>query len=117
MTLKPTGTISPDQVRFSQASIRFRFRDGRTIDEMADGLRNGTIDPASIPPIRVLVKDGLYFTLDNRRLEAFRRAGVEVPYRMATSEEIGAERWKITTTNDGMSICVRGDDERSINPQ
>ncbi len=49
------------------------------------------------------------FTLDNRRLEAFRRAGVSIPWRMATEEEIAAEDWKFTTTNRGVSVRVRGE--------
>ncbi len=49
----------------------------------------------------------LFLTLDNRRLEAFRRAGVAVPYRMATVEEVEAETWKFTTHNEGTFIRVR----------
>jgi hypothetical protein len=48
------------------------------------------------------------FSLDNRRLEAFRRAGVDIPYRQATPEEAAAEAWKFTTRNGGESIRIRG---------
>jgi hypothetical protein len=61
-----------------------------------------------VPPIRLVEKDGQLFTLDNRRLEAFRRAGVAVPYRMATTEEAAAEAWKFTTQNGGTTMRVRG---------
>jgi hypothetical protein len=43
-----------------------------------------------------------------RRLAAFQQAGVDVPYRLATPQEIAAEGWKFTTTNDGTSILIRG---------
>lgn len=49
------------------------------------------------------------FTLDNRRLEAFRRAGLDIPFRMATPEEEAAEGWKFTTRNNGTWVRVRGE--------
>lgn len=56
-----------------------RFDDGRSVEQLAQGLRNSTIKPAEIPPIRLVVRDGQLFTLDNRRLLAFQTAGVDVP--------------------------------------
>ena len=52
--------------------------------------------------------DHLLFTLDNRRLEAFRRAGIKIPFRMATPKEISAEGWKFTSSNVGSNIRIRG---------
>ncbi len=101
------ATINPQEVRFGQSSIRATFRDGGTIDDLAEGLRDGTVDAESIPPIRLFEREGKLFTLDNRRLEAFRRAGMAIPYRMATSEEVQDESWKLTTQNEGASIRVR----------
>src|SRR4051794_21291786 len=100
-------TLDPSQVRFSQSSIRATFRDGTSIDALAAALRTGAVSPDDIPPIRVCLRAGLLFTLDNRRLEAFRRAGLPVPYRMATPEEEASEAWKFTTQNEGTSIRVR----------
>jgi hypothetical protein len=100
--------MDPTSVRFSQSSISYHFRDGRTIDELAEGLRTGQVRPEDILPLRLVEKDGVLYTLDNRRLEAFRRAGVKIPWRMATAEEIAEEQWKFTTTNSGTSIKVRG---------
>ncbi len=99
--------IDPAEIRFSQDSIRATFRDGRTINQLAEGLRNGTVDSGAVPSIRIVVRGDLWFTLDNRRLEAFRRADVAVPYRMATAEEVEDEAWKFTTLNEGASIRVR----------
>jgi hypothetical protein len=100
-------TIDPNTVRFTQSSIRATFRNGGTIDQLAEGLRLGSVDPATVPPIRLFEREGKLFTLDNRRLEAFRRANVTVPFRMATPEEVEAESWKFTTQNEGASIRVR----------
>jgi len=101
--------IDPKTVRFSQDSIKSSFKGGGSIDELTEGLRSGTIKPGDVPAIRVFERDGKLFTLDNRRLEAFRRAGVEIPYRQATSEEVMNEAWKFTTKNAGESIRVRGE--------
>ncbi len=101
--------MDPNEVRFSQSSVSHRFRDGRTIDELAGELRSGAVRPDDVPPLRLVLRDGVYFTLDNRRLEAFRRAGVPIPWRLATPKEAAAEAWKFTTTNGGVSIRVRGE--------
>jgi hypothetical protein len=71
--------MDPTTVRFSQSSISYRFRDGSTIADLAEGLRSGRVRPEEVPPLRLVMRDGQYFTLDNRRLEAFRRAGVAIP--------------------------------------
>ncbi len=107
----PQGTISPNLVRFSQDSVGRSFSDGLTIEHVAAGLRSGWIKPGEIPEIRLTVKDGNLFTLDNRRLVAFQKADMPVPFRMATSEEAANEAWKFTTVTDGKSILVRGIDE------
>jgi hypothetical protein len=87
-----TGTVlrNPAEVRFSQDSIKAGFKDPKfgSIDDLAEGVRTGRIKPADIEPIRLIEREGKLITIDNRRLEAFRRAGVEIPTRMATPEEI-----------------------------
>jgi hypothetical protein len=103
------GTIDPFKVRFSQRGVSWRFKDGGTIGELAEGLRDGSVRPESIPPIRLVEKDDMLYTLDNRRLEAFRRAGIDVPYRMATQAEINAEQWKFDTDAAGTTVKVRGE--------
>lgn len=102
------GFINPTSVRFSQDSARATFGRGGSVQGMADALRSGTLNANQVPAIRLVDKDGALFTLDNRRLEAFQRAGVDVPYRMATPEETAAEAWKFTTKNEGASIRLRG---------
>ena len=103
------GMMDPKRVRSSQSSILYRFRDGRSIDELAEDLKTGKIEPSNVPPLRLTERDGQLFTLDNRRLEAFRRADKEIPWRWATADEIAQESFKFTTTNDGISVRVRGE--------
>lgn len=100
--------LHPQSIRFSQASIKATFRDGTSIEDLAEGLQSGRIRPQDIPALRLFGRDGKLYTLDNRRLEAFRRAGIDVPVRMATPQEVTEEDWKFTTSNDGVSIRMRG---------
>ena len=100
-------SIDPWNVRFSQDSIKPSFRDGETLDALVEGLRSGSIRSDTIPPIRLVDIDGVFYSLDNRRLEAFRRAGVKVPFRRARTDEVQNEKHKFTTRNDGVSIRVR----------
>jgi hypothetical protein len=47
-------------------------------------------------------------TLDNRRLEAFRRANVPIPYKLLRPEKALRELlFKLSTKNQGTSIRVR----------
>ncbi len=48
----------------------------------------------------------MIFTLDNRRLYAFQKAGVEVPYQKLDAIP-KRELFKFTTQNDGASILIR----------
>ncbi len=102
------NTIDSAAVRFSQNSISRNFSAGGTIDDLAAGLRSGSVNPTSIPPIRLVEREGSMFTLDNRRLWSFQQAEVPIPYRMATPQEAASETWKFRTTIGGTSIRVRG---------
>ena len=100
-------TIDPREVRFSHDSINARFSDGRTIEELVIALRAGLISAEDVTPIRLVRRGGQLYTLDNRRLEAFRRAGMVIAYRIATDQEAEDEEWKFTTTNAVVSARVR----------
>ncbi|MFD5317075.1 RHS repeat-associated core domain-containing protein [Streptomyces sp. NPDC127098] len=106
-----TPGINPSLVRFSQDEVSYRFSDGMTIAHVASGLRSGWLNAADFPPIRLVVREGNLFTLDNRRLVAFQMAGTPIPFRMATADEAINESWKFTTVTDGMSIVIRERDE------
>jgi hypothetical protein len=101
--------LTPQNIRFSQDSISSVFKDGSTVDDMIKGLKTGKINPNDVPAIRIFEKEGAIYSLDNRRLYAFREAGIDnIPYRWATKKEITNEAWKFTTTNGGTEIRVRG---------
>jgi hypothetical protein len=106
--VRPIASINPHAVRFSQSSISNTFRNGTTIDDLAISLKSGSTRINEIPSIRLVEKNNILYTLDNRRLEAFRRASLQIPYRMATAEEIATEMWKFTTKNEGISVRIKG---------
>ena len=67
------------QVRFAHKGISevFRYGEfaGRTIDEVATGLKAGIIAPSQLP-IQVIERGGGLYTLNNRSLMALRLAGM-----------------------------------------
>ncbi len=115
--LPPSGYIDPFLVRFTQDSADWHFKDKATrestgtIDDLVKGLRDGSIRPEDIPPIKVVLRDGQLWSLDNRRLEAFRRAGIPIRYRLVNWSRSVANEWKrkFTTRNNGESIRLRGE--------
>jgi hypothetical protein len=99
-SLAETGTIDPFQVRFSQSSIGANFKNGNSVFDI-------TKISDDIPAIKIVEKDGLIYTLDNRRLKLFQEAGVPIKY-----EKLNAipkkDLFKFTTKNKGKTIKVRG---------
>jgi len=53
------NTLDPFNVRFSQSSISYRFRNGSTIDDLAQAPREGTVRPEDVPPIRIFERGRL----------------------------------------------------------
>lgn len=103
------GLVDTKTIRFTQDSIGAKFKDGRSVQGLIDGLKSGKISPNDLPPIRTFVKDGKTFTLDNRRLFAAHQAGVKVRTVPATAAEIAKELpKKFTTVNEGTIIGIRG---------
>jgi hypothetical protein len=66
---------NPFAIRFSQDSIRPEFREPQfgTIDDLAQGLRTGHIQPDEVEPIRLVELEDTLITLDNRRCKHFDR--------------------------------------------
>jgi hypothetical protein len=84
------------------------FKDGQSLQSTVDALKSGKISPDDLPPIRVFEKDGIVYSLDNRRLLAASQAGVPVKIVSATQAEVAKEAWNMTIPNGGAIICVRG---------
>lgn len=107
-SLPKTGSVNPNLVRFSQDSAKATFKPPfGSVDDFATGLANKSINPSSVSPIRIVEKDGMIFTLDNRPLYAFQKAGVEIPYQKLDAVP-KSQLFKFTTANDGTSILIRG---------
>ena len=104
--LPGTGTIDPKRIRFSQDSVRETFKESGSVEDLVAGLRNGSIDPSSIPAVRIVERNGQIFTLDNRRLHAFQQAGIDIPFQKLDAVP-KKELFKFTTDNGGTSIRVR----------
>jgi RHS repeat-associated protein len=104
-----SGSISAGSVRFTQDSISQDFRGGGSVMKLAQDIVGGVVAPGDLPQIRIFERNGLLYSLDNRRLFAGKMADVDLPYRMATQAELNRElRFKFTTTSEGTSIVVRG---------
>ena len=103
------GLVDTKTIRFTQDTIGLKFSDERSVQALIEGLKSGKISPNDLPAIRTFQKDGLTFTLDNRRLFAAHQAGVKVKTVPATAAEIAKELpRKFTTRNDGTIIGIRG---------
>ncbi|MFH9712871.1 RHS repeat-associated core domain-containing protein [Streptomyces luteogriseus] len=105
--LPVAGKMNPEKIRYTQDSIKGSYKDGRSLDETVAQLRSGEKRAEDIAPIRVFERDGNLYSLDNRRLYAFKEAGVPVQFVKATPRQVEQEAWKFTTKNDGISIRVR----------
>lgn len=99
--------ISPSEIRYSQDTMRSRFRNGNPIEETLINLLSGKITVDDIPRISVAEKDGKYYSMDNRRLYVFKRFEEEKVTKIKIKcIETGMDPGKFTTTNDGTSIRI-----------
>jgi hypothetical protein len=104
------GYRNPHKIRFSQDSIKPIFLNGKgTVSDLTKGLKSGKIKAKDVEPIRIMKRGGHWFSIDNRRLKAFRDAGKSIRTRKATKAEIenAIKNEKFTTKNNGVSIIVR----------
>jgi len=103
-----SGTVNPKDVKYMQSSINNQTGEYTVLDNV-QALKDGTLKPSDLPEIRIWKdSEGNLWTLDHRRLAAFRMAGVdEVPFRWATNEEVASQMWKMTTQTGGTSIKLK----------
>lgn len=97
-----------DQIFFSQDSIMAKFRDGRSLELMERELRSGQKSVGDIPTITVVYHNDRYYTVDNRRLHVFKRVFHTGQVPVIIGERDHRFHDKLTTTNGGTSIRVRG---------
>ncbi|MGH7945863.1 MAG: hypothetical protein ACREF9_12760 [Opitutaceae bacterium] len=74
------GVAAESGIQFGQATVKSTFAHGphagKTIGEVAAGLRSGAISPNSLP-VEYVVRNGQAVALNNRSLLALERAGLE----------------------------------------
>ena len=110
------NSLNPKDINFMQSSIKNQTG-SHTVLGNAEALSRGTLKPSDLPSIKVW-KDsaGKIWTLDHRRLAAFRLADnvKNVPVQWATPKEISSQMWKMTTKNQGVSIRLKLGDGKSM---
>ena len=62
----------PYNIRFTQSSISYSFRNGGFLDDAIDKIRRGYLGPTAFPPLEVVVQNKGLFSLSNRRLFVLR---------------------------------------------
>lgn len=82
----------------------------------AEALKKGTLKASDLPEIRIWQDaDGQLWSLDHRRLAAFRLAELDsVPFKWATRKEVSRQMWKMTTETGGKSIKLKLGKGKSI---
>lgn len=102
--------MRPSQIRFIQESISPYFQERGSIQAAIDDIKNGALSPDSILPIKIIQKDGKFYSFDNRRLYVFRVCEYngcvsDIPVRVRPISEFMPERF--TTPNDGIKVRVK----------
>jgi len=80
-TLTPgSPVVAKSGVKFGQANVKSTFAHGpfagRSIGDVASGLRSGKISPNDLP-VEFVIRNGEKVALNNRSLTALRRAGMQ----------------------------------------
>ena len=94
--LPDKGVIDAQSVRTSQKGFNEKFSEpyipdvpeSQYIDYMVKDLKAGTLDPNKVKPIQIVEWKGHVYTLDHRRLTAYRRAGFEIPYEKVRFDDL-----------------------------
>ncbi|EJB8539053.1 RHS domain-containing protein [Acinetobacter baumannii] len=102
----PAGTLDPSTVHFMQSSAKNQTGD-YTVLGNAESLKSGTLD-ANVLRAKVW-KDssGKIWTLDHRRLAAFKLAKKCMPITWASAQEVDQQMWKMSTKNGGTSMRLK----------
>ena len=100
--------VSVKDIHFMQSSIKNETGQ-YTVLKNAEQLASKQLLAGSLPRMRVWLSSvGKIWTLDHRRLAAFRLAKMEkVPVEWATAKTVNAEFFKMTTRVGGVSIRLK----------
>eukprot|EP00929_Paragymnodinium_shiwhaense_P034612 TRINITY_DN18806_c0_g1_i1.p1 TRINITY_DN18806_c0_g1~~TRINITY_DN18806_c0_g1_i1.p1 ORF type:complete len:390 (+),score=30.05 TRINITY_DN18806_c0_g1_i1:238-1407(+) len=101
----------PSEILFSQDHIGQKFRSGMTLCQTLSGLALGIARKRSVTIMRVVLHEGRYYTLDNRRLAVYRLLEQLGRTRIVKAVLLPkpAEEWerKFTTVTQGTQVVVR----------
>jgi len=102
--------MKPSDIFFTQDSISQFFQDFKIVSQTEDALYCRKLSSHRIPPIHVFGWDGggewRIHTEDNRRLYAYKEAGLQsVPVKFTTRKDVN--RTKFSTKNGGKQVRVR----------
>jgi hypothetical protein len=109
-SLPQQGIISPWRIRSSQNTASWNFKppfQNSSIGDAAFQLREGQISPEQFGAVKLVEKDGMIWSVDNRRILTFRSAGMDIPYEKTTWEALTpAQKSHFTSTTNGESIII-----------
>ncbi len=98
------GVMNTSEIHFMQSSIK-NITGEFTVLGNAEALANGSLSPNVLRMDVWKDASGKVWTLDHRRLAAFRLSGLqEAPIQWANPS---GQMWKMTTTNGGTSIKLK----------
>jgi hypothetical protein len=104
-----TCYLDPKDIQYTQNSISNTFGErtahaGESVDDLIDALKAGAVTPDDIPPLKVFEQNGKIWSINNRRLFAYKMAGVEgVPVKLVNVSSM-THGW----TGNGIDIIVNG---------
>ncbi|MEZ0371914.1 MAG: hypothetical protein ACAI44_22675 [Candidatus Sericytochromatia bacterium] len=105
--LPASGRVDPGRIRFAQDSIRETFKEASegTVWDLVQALNRGQVKPEAVEPIQIVLRYGRVFTLNHRRLFAFKQARLSIPYHKAV---FAPEHLRYFTTDTcGETIMLR----------
>ena len=105
-------SLSPADIRFMHDSIRCIFSNGRSVNDTIEQIADGHMSVDIFPKIRVIKKDGYYYSFDNRRLYVYRVLHYRGMLKNVIVNHVPLSLFqprKFTTKNNGISIFMRKD--------
>jgi hypothetical protein len=101
---------NPADIRFTQDTVSPNFSKGGTLTNAVNRLRSGKLSADDFPAIRVVEHNGKLYSLDNRRLSAFKAAQLDdIPIqRLDLADSVVRSEFlkKFNPINDGLYNIV-----------
>ena len=102
-----TNSVNPKDMHFMQSSIKNTTGEF-TVLENAKALENGSLNPEVLKMDAWQDATGKIWTLDHRRLAAFKLSGLpEAPVNWVTPTQVQSQMWKMSTKTGGTSIRLK----------